>query len=570
MIGTSGACSGSNQIHMRIGWMLVVPACLAQASAQTTAPVRPTPYAALSGVVLNDATGAPIRRAAITLSTLDDTPLEALTFSESNGAFGFTAIPPGKYQLRVDLEGFQQARFGAGTSNRPPATLKLASGDVRYGITFRLRPLGSISGVVFDPEGDPFPNVPVRLLKSGWQRLKPSWQDVMSSSSDDRGRYRFQDVVPGEYVVMASRQYDYVVSAQSEATAGESLPWFVYAVQFYPDAARLSAASPVQLTSGQDLEDIDFHLTTRPASPLRGKVVLFGGPAADQYVEIQAFPQDLPGGNTQTGAAVASPPNHTFGIPILSAGPYVIVASITVAGREYRDVERIDLPPGGQEIVLHPLPSIDLSGRVDQEGAAGPPSEPFRVSLVPGGFPPSRRRIDVEARPDGSFTVPNVVPGIWDIDVTPVPPGGYIKAMRLGNQDVLTEDMTIDSGTHDSLRLVVSARGGVVAGTVTVPPGVVRSQRADILLAPCGKYAHVLSFYAQAASDDAGHFEIKGVTPGRYKLYAFEEMDSLAYGDPGFLKPFAGLSEAFDVAEGERVERQTQLILSGTEGPERR
>jgi hypothetical protein len=59
-----------------------------------------------------------------------------------------------------------------------------------------------------------------------------------------------------------------------------------------------------------------------------------------------------------------------------------------------------------------------------------------------------------------------------------------------------------------------------------------------MLLAPVGKYANVLSFYHRASADDAGHFEFTGVTPGRYKLYAFEEMDPLAYEDPGFLKPF--------------------------------
>ncbi len=137
--------------------------------------------------------------------------------------------------------------------------------------------------------------------------------------------------------------------------------------------------------------------------------------------------------------------------------------------------------------------------------------------------------------------------------------------MRLGDRDVLTDDMIIDAGTHEPLHLVVSARGAVVAGTVAVPPGVARSARAVLLLAPVGKYANVLSFYGRASSDDAGHFEFTGVTPGRYRLYAFEEMDSSAYQDPNFLKPFETLGEPFDVAEGGRVERQTQLILAGTE-----
>ena len=81
---------------MRIGWMRAVSVWLAApglALAQAPAQAPPSPFAAISGVVLNDATGAPVRRAAITLSTVDTTPLEALTFSESNGVFGFNTIP---------------------------------------------------------------------------------------------------------------------------------------------------------------------------------------------------------------------------------------------------------------------------------------------------------------------------------------------------------------------------------------------------------------------------------------------------------------------------------------------
>jgi hypothetical protein len=162
-----------------------------------------------------------------------------------------------------------------------------------------------------------------------------------------------------------------------------------------------------------------------------------------------------------------------------------------------------------------------------------------------------------------------VVPGIWDIDVGPLPPGGFIKAMRLGEQDVLTEDMTIEPTTRESLHVVVSTRGAVVSGTVTVPQGLNRSARARVLLAPSGKYAQVLSFYAEASADESGHFEFKGVTPGKYKLYAFEELQPAAYDDPGFLKAYEKLSEAFDAAEDAHVERKTQLILAGTQAAER-
>ncbi|MGA2592571.1 MAG: carboxypeptidase regulatory-like domain-containing protein [Bryobacteraceae bacterium] len=548
---------------MCIGRLAVVTAWFA-ALGLVEAQTPPSPYAAISGVVLNDATGGPIRRAIVTLSTLDTPPLDAVTFTESNGAFGFTAIPPGKYQLHVDMEGFQHAWFGASTPRRPPGTLALAAGDVRFGITFRLRPVGSISGVVLDPDGDPVPSAQIRLLKAGYERRKPNYAQVGFAVSDDLGRYRL-DAGPGQYIVMAAESYQAAAVIQPEAAPGQAASQKWYAVQFYPDASRMSSAAPVSLAPGKDLEGIDFHLTTRAAAPLHGKVVLPDDVPANSHVQIGVFPQDVPNSRDQIRGANAFAPNFEFEILNLTAGPYVIVATLAGAGRHYRAMERIELPPAGQSLTLHLDRAIDLTGRVDLEGGGERPSGPLRVTLISGDFPPVNNQLAAEMQPDGSFTIPNVVPGIWDIGVEPVPRGGYIKAMLLGDRDVLTEDMTIAPNTRESLRIVVSTRGAVVTGTVAVPENVPRSPRASVLLAPSGKYEHVLNFYAVAAADDSGHFEFKGVTPGRYKLYAFEEMEPAAYDDPGFLKPFEKQSEAFDVAEGAHVKRQTQLILAGAQ-----
>jgi len=515
-------------------------------------------------VVLNDATGTPIRRAMVTLSTLDMPPLEAVTFTESNGVFGFTAIPPGKYRLHADMDGFQHAWFGATTPARPAGSLHLAAGDGRYGITFRLRPLGSVSGTVLDPDGDPVPNASVRLLRAGFERRKPTYRDVGWAITDGLGRYRVTDVLAGQYLIVAlPQQHEPAALVQPEATLGQSGVQKIYAADLYPDTSRLSAAAPLVIAQGKELDGIDFHLTARTVAPLHGRIAMPDDAPANSNVVISVFPQDVPDSNYQSSGTQAFQPNFTFELPYLIAGPYVIVATLTVSGHEYRAVERIELPPSGQEILLRPDRGIELTGRVDLEGAGDRPAGPFRVALSSGDSPQAASRPAAEVKPDGTFTIANVSPGIWDINVEPVPRGGYIKAMLLGDQDVLTEDMTITPNTREALRIVLSTRGAEVTGTVAVPQGVAKSARARVLLAPSGKYEHVLGYYAIAAADDAGHFEFKSVTPGRYKLYAFEELEPASYEDPGFLKPFEKVSEAFDVPEGGHVSRQVPLIQAG-------
>jgi protocatechuate 3,4-dioxygenase beta subunit len=557
---------GDARLSLAVAWLVAAALVRAQA------PAPSVPYASISGVVLNDATGTPIRRAIVTLSTLstlDTPPLEAVTFTESNGVFGFTAIPPGKYRLLANMDGFERATFGASTPARPPVTLNLAAGDGRYGITFRLRPLASISGVVLDPDGDPVANASVRLLRAGFARRRPTYRSVGWTSTDGLGRYRVTDVLPGQYVIMAvPQQHEPAALVQPDVTVGQSVSQKMYALDFYPDTSRLSAATPLLISPGKDLDGIDFHFTARTVAPLHGRIAVPEDAQANLHVQILAYPQDIPEGNFQGAAAMAMPPDFTFEFPYLIAGPYTIIATLPAEGREYRAVERMELPPAGQEITLHLEHGIDLTGRVDLEGTGYRPADPFRVTLSSGDSFPERSRPAAEVKPDGTFTIANVFPGIWDINVSPVPHGGYIKAMLLGDQDVLNDDMTITPNTHEPLRIVLSTRGGGVTGTVTVPQGVPKSARARVLLAPSGKYEHVLSYYAVAAADDAGHFELKSVTPGRYKLYAFEELEPGSYEDPGFLKPFEKLSEAFDVAEGGHVSRQVPLIQAGTAAAE--
>jgi len=539
-------------------WLATAAACAGAAQPQ---------FAALSGVVLNDATGTPLRRAVVTLSTVDPPHLEAVTFTESNGAFGFIAIPPGNYRLRAGFDGFERAWFGARDPLRPPGTLKLAAGDNRYGITFRLLPLASISGTVMDADGDPVQNVQVHLLKSTWRRLKPAYVNQGSAYTDDRGQYRLDKVVPGEYIVMAAQSNE-VIATTSEVAVGQPTNEKIYAEQFYPDASRPLDAAPLQIGGGETREGIDFHLTPRAMARLHGTIVLPHEVTRSHGVRITVYPQQLPEGSNQVSAMTGTRGGDEFEITNVIAGSYVVVAALNNGDRDYSAMERIDLPPGGLELTLHMEPDPDVSGRVDLEGGEHP-QEGFRVALISGGDRPGYQRHDAVVKADGTFTVKNVPPGIWDISVQPLPPGGFIKSMRLGDQDVLTEDMTIQSDTHDPLNIVVSARGGVIAGTVTVPKGLARSPRASVLLAPDGKFANVLSFYRHAFADDSGHFQMKGIRPGRYKLYAFEELDPEAFEDPGFLKPYAERGQAFDVAEDSHVNRETELIPVAKQAPAR-
>jgi hypothetical protein len=133
--------------------------------------------------------------------------------------------------------------------------------------------------------------------------------------------------------------------------------------------------------------------------------------------------------------------------------------------------------------------------------------------------------------------------------------------MTLGGQDVLNEEMTIRDGERGPLRIVLSTRGAVVEGEVD--DDFVRGGRsAAILLAPRGPYVHVLSYYQGRLTDAAGRFRFIGVTPGEYRVYAFQVMQPGAFQDPEFLKPYAEFGTPIGLAESQTVKVRLPLIVN--------
>jgi hypothetical protein len=68
------------------------------------------------------------------------------------------------------------------------------------------------------------------------------------------------------------------------------------------------------------------------------------------------------------------------------------------------------------------------------------------------------------------------------------------------------------------------------------------------------------AFYRTTTSDLAGQFTFKGVVPGEYRVYAWEDAEYGAWMDPDFMKPLESRGEAVSVTEGGRPAVQVNLI----------
>lgn len=530
-------------------------ALFVQAPAQT-----PAATGAIAGLVIDRDSNAPLRRAIVTLSTLEAQPQDAVAWTDASGRFAFGYVAAGSYELRVTKQGYQLAVYGSDDPRRPPAAIKLAAGEVRNDIVLRMALPTSVSGLVLDETGEPLEGIQIMALKQGWQRQKRQLLPGPSGVSDSSGHWRIAGLAPGRYAFLASMSNRSVLTINPEVSAGADRPRYVSGSQYYPGTDRADSATLITVEPRSEYPQIDFRLAPQPTTTVQGRVVLPAEVSPVDQVRINAVHADLANRMNFRMSSGASKPDYLFRFDQFPPGSYTLVAQAESEGKQYRGVQKIEAGPEGvRDLAITLEPSIDLSGSVSIEGPNATKLSASSVNLVPGddllrfNSPPLRANVGK----DGRFTITGVPPGVWDINVSPVPPGGYIKSMYLGDQDVLTEEMVIRPTTTAPLKIVLGTQAASLSGDV---PGGDTPSRSVVLVAPDGKFRHVLSFYRFAATDGLGHFQIKGLTPGNYKLFAFEEFDPQSIQDPEFLPPFEQAGLPVTLSEGDNPPQKLRVI----------
>ena len=540
---------------------VVLSGCAA-AGAQASPPVPPS--GTIAGMVVDAGNNSPIRRAVVTLSTVETRPQDAVAWTDGNGRFAFGYLPSGKYELRVNKTGFQAAFYGTESPRRPPGTIQLAAGEIRSDVVFRLQQVTTILGTVVDEQGNPLQNVAVSAIRWGWQRGKRKLLPGPSSMTDAGGHYRIAGMAPGSYAIVAGQSGRPPRAINSEAVAGQAQRPYSYAVQYYPGTDRAESATLLSIEPGHEYSQIDFHLVARPNPTIQGKIIPPAGTPALEQISVNASSEDSP--NRINFGAGVSQPDFAFHFDQLQPGRYTFIAQATAGGKRYRGVQSLEITSEDRsDLSIALLPPIDLAGTVTVEGPDASKYQPSSVNLVPGdGAPLVGQPMRAIINQDGSFKIGDVPPGIWDINAGPVPPGGYIKSMRLGDQDVLTEEMVIDSSTQAPLKIVIGTQAAHVQGDVSLNA---QPARAVVLLAPETRFRHVFSFYRTAAADANGHFDIRNAAPGKYQLYAFDELDPQSIQDPEFLKPFEQAGTTVTLREGENPSQKLAMISPANPAP---
>jgi hypothetical protein len=206
-------------------------------------------------------------------------------------------------------------------------------------------------------------------------------------------------------------------------------------------------------------------------------------------------------------------------------------------------------------IRLKAEPPVKLGGTLKVEG--GPTAIPgLQIRLVaPAEL--SLATPAAEVKSDGSFTL-TAAPGRYRIDFQGLPADGFVISAVLGDQDVLGGLDVNQSAGASSLAVVVSRAGARVSGVVHDGAG--KSVYAMVSLTPDPPRPGQPSLYQVGETSDDGRFQMQGIRPGKYRLYAWEELEPGAHLDPQFTAPHKADSVAIEVTENDRKEVELKRI----------
>jgi hypothetical protein len=509
-------------------------------------PVRAVASATIHGVITAADTGRPLRRVNVAAQLVDRTgragPVmprlgERSVLTDDQGRFVLTDLIGGFWRITAAKAGFLTQQFGQRRAFETTPPVMLAGGRV-LDVSIALSRAGAINGRVYDEYGDPVAGARIHLLRPRMVRQQRQLQPVGEGDvSDDTGAFRLHGLAPGEY---------YVTAALRVAPL-DSVVQTTYAPTYYPGSGTFSDARRIFVGAGADVH-IDFPVRPVRTSRVTGFVQDSSGAPASALLNLMSEAIE-PGDSLGIGTATRE--DGSFLVADVPPGVYTLYASLRLGGLDgevaavpltvyEEDLTGVTISlakPGTMRVTLTPdtgvtraLPtSVDLVARSMRAGTETRHGVAGRVSALAMTVPPGPFRIDPE-----------------------IPVGWALKAVMVGNVDLI--DLPIDlKGQHDvPVRLVLTDRVATISGNVTLdrPDRVV-----TVVVFPedSARWSSASRFTRSSPVDAKGAFRIAGVPGGvRYLAVAVDRLEEGEGDDPEFFARMRDHAISFPLAEGEQ------------------
>jgi hypothetical protein len=506
---------------------LLLPALIASLLTVTSATAQLQPAVAsppIAGRVVDAGTGAPLRRARVTVTVAGRAGEPVFTADDGRFVAGLAAA-----EATVTV-----SKAGYTTNVVTPSASQLAEP-----LQFVLARSAAVMGRVVEDAGSrPFSwaYVTARLISDGG-RTPAGPRTRAYTQTDQLGGYRLGALAAGRYEITAIR------GPLLEAN-GSALENQLFGPRDSLDVARVLT---VTLAAGDELRDIDFTVPgstrdcgaglAKPGSPtgaarIQGRVT---GPAGEPLVcaQVSLSSDAIPSVRTDAEG------RYTF--DRLPAGSYVVQAhmlpdylSLRYGQRRPADEDRLIVLGEGErrdgvDIVL-PRQAVITGTLWDEHGE---PVEGVSVSAFElrrrNGRLVAATRANARATDDrGQYRIVAVPPGSYLIGATATgalattaEPRAYVSSYHPATTEMpLARQVVVDVGGEvTGIDIVLNpVRTATVTGMVLAPDGRPFSGTVSLTTSARGGVASLGTRSAQ--TDAAGQFALRGVPPGDYVLKA--------------------------------------------------
>src|SRR6202521_2007656 len=539
------------------------------ASAQEPAPAAHP--SSIAGTVVKEPGSQPLKKVLVQVVAENQKEGGNYTAStDADGHFHIENVVPGRYRIFIERTGFVGVNEHGLKSEVNVFTVQ--GGQAVEELLFRMLQKAVISGRITDEDGDPMAGVVVIALKK--KPGKSTRESVGTVGTNDLGEYRLAGLFPGQYWIVAMPPVDFRdYEKQEKSLAGAGQPDTRYVSTYYPGTYDAMQASALALKADDEMP-VNFTLVPARTYRVRGIVT---GVMAGQKPAVELVSKT---GDSMRASEVG--PDGQFEVRGVAPGSYVVRASTPTESQSFtahQDVSVVAADVDG--VKLTPLPSFTLSGHLRIEGGAAADLTQYSANLrqaeLPDdpGFVMSQEFFGTNAPVDrlGNFEWKNVTSGNYIVQVY----GGngrgfFLKSARLGERNIETGFTASGPATLD---LLVSTKGGTVEGAVVdaaVEKAVDKEgdkvhpvANATVVAVPEEKYRKLPDRFEIESTDQHGRFTIRGIAPGSYTLYAWQDLEDGVYRDPDFLKSQEANGTAVRVEEGSHQQIELKVLPVGEE-----
>ena len=548
----------------------LVSLLLVQAQAARGAP---NVISLVSGRVLATDSAEPLASAAVRLIPEDNSNPAASgprggnrlqDSSDEMGRFSLRGVPPGRYRISVDREGYiHEEHFQFGPNQPVQSVLTINSGQNLENVTVLMTPVPTISGVTYSPRGERLAGVSVQAFRVMYTPSGRKLARVASVLSHEGGEYRLFGLNPGYYYVGASLSSETrrSWSAQVNFTPNLVAPDEGYANVFFRSEDDIAHAQFVHLLDNRSAANVDISFHDVNYFKLSVNIIQdpLARPLLNPTVALIPAGIDLSSARDFQMKRTGS----VYTLNRIVGGDYVVVASadyldssntrITLAISQPRSIH-ID---ANSEITIQTVEPIDIPGRLQLTGPLRPPA-PI-VELVRADYY-SSQTFTATLNENGTFQLPLISPGIYDVFVSGLPGSTYISDARLTAADRPLQHIIIDSQqpsrflnlqtsnwtSNFPLLISVSRSVSTISGTVTNAgrpiPG------AKVVLIPVLEQSRLRKDrFLVSESDASGKFAYQGIPAEPYLAFAFEKVESEVYYDAEFIAQIMSRAAAIPV-----------------------